>query len=320
MIPTPKILQALGWLLVVAFIPFVLAILSVDIHVSDIKEFLFDRFVKLTSWQVILVLVAFVAALIFVNHQTFKRDKQVNQLAEQVYRKDQMISTIERHLHDAKQIRFLDVVTGIPNEAKWKIDIQALAAAASEELPYHIALIDLVSFGALNDAFGYAKVDQILKYLARALDDSMRKNEGLYRRHLDDAALLPDRLYRKYPGGDEFYIVAEGSEADMLGLLVRLQRLITTRIDSYVSKEIAQEPIQLRFSGAVCRLYREESPDSLTDRLIEVLRPTRYPTASKRLNWESGKRSVDFPPDSLPFRLYKQAEDEFVIAKRQASS
>src|SRR5262249_38614371 len=149
---------------------------------------------------------------------------------------------------------------------------------------------------------------------------SMRKNEGFYRRHLDDAAMLPDRLYRKYPGGDEFYIVAEGSEADMLGLLVRLQRLITTRIDPYVSQEIAQTPIQLRFSGAACRLYREERPDSLTDRLIEVLRPTRYPTASTRLNWESSKRSTDFRPDSLAFRLYKQAEDEFAIAKQQTNS
>jgi hypothetical protein len=43
MIPTPKILQALGWLLVVALIPFVLAILSVDLHVSDIKVSLLKR-------------------------------------------------------------------------------------------------------------------------------------------------------------------------------------------------------------------------------------------------------------------------------------
>jgi diguanylate cyclase (GGDEF)-like protein len=311
MLSTPRIRKILENIALLLVIPAVIGVLIVDIRMDDVRAFFLDRHITLAVWIYGVVLLVFLAFAIFLNNRSYQRDKAIERRDEDIHRLKQTISTLERHLDDAKQLRFLDVVTGIPNEAKWQVDIERLAAAASDDAPCHVALIDLVAFGKLNDELGYAKVDEILRYLAQTLDDNMRKNEGLYRKHLEDNALLPDRLYRKYPGGDEFYIVVEGSEAEMLGLLARLQQLMSKRIDQHVTDDIAGKPVKLKFSGAVCRLYRDERADSVTKRLIEGLRPTRYPNAARRLNWQSGRKSTDCRPDSLEHRLYKQAEEEF---------
>ena len=59
-----------------------------------------------------------------------------------------------------------------------------------------------------------------------------------------DEGMLPDRLYRKYPGGDEFYVIAKGKEGDLVGLLWRLQKLITDNVDESISRR--------RSPGAIC--------------------------------------------------------------------
>ena len=287
--------------------------------------------VNVTIWQIFLLAAAATASVIVLNRAIELKQKKATELKAQMahdrreseaqidYR-DQTIGTLQRHLHDARQFRFLDVVTGIPNEARWKNDIIQYSAKASIDTPRQVALIDLVDFGRLNDELGYSTVDKILRYLAQSLEESMRKNEGLYKRHLVDNALLPSRLYRKYPGGDEFYVVAEGSEASMIGLLTRLQRLIRTRLDEHISQSIAQSkaPLQILFSGAVCELHRDEEPEALTRRLEDHLRPTRYPDATLRLNWQSGQRSVDFLVGSIEHNLYREAEREFAIARPES--
>jgi GGDEF domain-containing protein len=312
---TRRVLGVLGTVLALIVIPTIINLITPLTTVQEVVDFVLARTIGLVVWQAAAVVLAVLAGAIVLNHLIHRRDEEIRDLRAQLHHKDQTISTIEGHLHDAAQLRYLDVVTGIPNEAKWKADIAALAPKASSDVAYHVALIDLVGFGRLNDELGYQKVDEILRFLANALDDNMRKNEGLYKRHLVDNALLPERLYRKYPGGDEFYVVAGGSEADMLGLLTRLQRLIARDVDPYVSKNIAKAPVRLRFSGAVCRLYRDEDPEALTHRLIDCLRPTRYDGAPSRLVWESRKRSSDFDAGTAERRLYEHAEAEFAASR-----
>lgn len=299
----------------------------------------FDVTFEATIWQASLCALAITVILILLNrlieedrkaierlkglldqqHQSATKEMadKVKAFDAQLEYRDQTITTLQGHLHDARQFNLLDVVTGIPNEAKWQDDIDDFAKKASTDTPRQVALIDLVGFGRLNDELGYSKVDKILRYLAQALEESMRKNEGLYKRHLVDNAMLPNRIYRKYPGGDEFYVVAEGSEASMLGLLTRLQRLITSRIDKHITENIAQskEPLRILFSGAVCQLYRGEKPERLKQRLEDYLRPKRYSDATSRLSWESGKTSADFPVGSIERNLYEQAAQEFAIVK-----
>lgn len=341
MIPTSRLLLIFGGVYTIGIGILVnlvsQKIIDRDFNLVEKVRYYFDVGVEGTLWQATLLALAATIVVTVLNRVIEQDRKEIVRLREslssqraaaaaeladkvraldaQVEYRDQTITTLQRHLHDARQFNFLDVVTGIPNEAKWKNDIDEFAAKASAGTPRQVALIDLVGFGRLNDELGYSKVDKILRYLAQSLEESMRKNEGLYKRHLVDNAMLPNRIYRKYPGGDEFYVVAEGSEAGMLGLLTRLQRLITARLDKHISDNIAQtrEPLRIRFSGAVCQLYRGEEPSMVTQRLEDYLRSTRYPDATRRLNWESGKTSADFPAGSVDRNLYEQAELEFAV-------
>ena len=339
MLTTPRILKILAAVGTSIVIPVILTVAFVDIKFDHIKAF-FEQQVALTVWIYVAAIVAVMALAIFLNDRTYRRDlkfeKRNGEIAievekrngevavnieklngeiakrdEDIRRLNQTLVALQGLLDDANQMRFLDYVTGVPNEAKWKIDIARLSPTMADRGGQcHIALIDLVAFGELNDEFGYAKVDEILKYLANALDDSMRKNEWLYRKQAEDGGLRPDPLYRKYPGGDEFYIVIESSEADMLGLLVRLQQLMAGKIEDYIFKNIAGRKIPLLFSGAVCRLYPNQTPAQVNDRLIAALKTARYKDSPTRLKW-SDKTSADFAPDTIEHRLYKQAETEF---------
>lgn len=316
MIPTRRLIKWLGALLVVIVIPTIINLMTAGttVTVQQAIRSAATAQIELLGWQLAVVALPILGVALFLNHMIDARNRSIMRLNAQLYDKDQTISTLEYHLHDATQQRFRDRVTGIWNEAKWSEDVEALSSTVTAESPYTVALIDLVDFGSLNDEVGYQKVDDILKYLARTLDSSIRKREGFYKRHLVDNALLPERLYRKYPGGDEFYIVIKGTEADMLGLLTRLQRQITSEIDPYVSEKIAKiRP--LRFAGAVCSFERHDKPAHLTSRLIDCLRPTRYKGATTRLLWESGRRSTDFAADDPKRRLYEQAEAVFSTAK-----
>jgi GGDEF domain-containing protein len=322
MIPTRWLLALLGGLFTLGIAPIVVNLISQKLIDREFKpldaiDFYFGQTFIVAIWAIFLFAIVIGGIIVLFNRAIESRNLEIADLMAQLTSRDNTISAIKGHLHDARQIQFLDMVTGIPNEAKWIDDIDGFATKASIDTPRQVALIDLVDFGRLNHELGYGKVDEILRFLAQSLDESMRKSEGLYRRPLDDNGMLPkdamspNRIYRKYPGGDEFYVVAEGSEASMLGLLTRLQRLITTRLDKHISDNIAKAPIQIRFSGGVCQLYRGEKADRLTQRLVDCLRPTRYPNATRRLNWESGKRSVDFEVGSTDRNLYEQAELEF---------
>lgn len=318
MLSSPRIRRLLTGIGSSIVLPVVITVAFVDLRFGDVRAFFFDQQVTLTVWVCVAVPAAFLVFAIFLNDRTYQRDVEIAKRAAEIAKRDedirrlqQTIETLEGRLDDANQMRFLDYVTGIPNEAKWKIDIARLAASISNRsTPCHIALIDLVAFGQLNDEFGYAKVDEILKHLAHALDDSMRKNEGLYRKQAEDGGLRPDPLYRKYPGGDEFYIVIESSEAEMLGLLARLQQLMSSRIEQHVSDNIAGRKVSLLFSGAVCRLFPDQTPDDVTNQLIAGLKAARYSDSPTRLKW-SAKTSADFEPNTIEHRLYRQAEVTF---------
>ncbi len=300
----------LSFLLLAVFFPIVTNVIAPMLRLESIIKPWADRLHEETivpNWGFAAI---FAAAAILLNHLRSYYLTRIEGLSAELHYLNQRVETLTSNLDDATQLRFVDVVTGISNESKWKEDIEHNAAISSKDTPVQVALIDLIGFGRLNDDLGYQKVDEILKYLARTLDETLRKNEGLYKRRLIDDALLPDRLYRKYPGGDEFYVIAKGTEADMLGLLSRLQLMITRTIDQHISSEIAKREINLRFAGAVCRLHRNEDADTVTGRLIDYLRRTRYPGAARRLVWESGRESKDFD-DPRDIEAYKRAEKLF---------
>ncbi|MGQ9504053.1 MAG: GGDEF domain-containing protein [Thermogutta sp.] len=90
-----------------------------------------------------------------------------------------------------------DPLTGLANRRGWKITIKQLWREAGEKAYYLlVALFDLDGFKKVNDQFGHAFGDEVLKSVAQKAQEACRKGDLLARWGGDEFALaviLPDK-------------------------------------------------------------------------------------------------------------------------------
>ncbi|WP_156103958.1 GGDEF domain-containing protein, partial [Acidithiobacillus ferrivorans] len=105
-----------------------------------------------------------------------------------------------------------DVLTGLPNRDGLRLVFdQALARTERQERLLAVGFLDLDAFKPVNDIYGHAAGDDLLKEIARRLQDAVRRTDTVARM-----------------GGDEFVLLLEGlrdmNELDQV--LARLQAAI----------------------------------------------------------------------------------------------
>lgn len=102
------------------------------------------------------------------------------------------------------RIRYLalhDPLTGARNRLAFNEDLPRASEAASEDQPASLVVIDLDRFKPVNDVYGHAAGDELLRQIVRRMSPRLKTGMTLYRM-----------------GGDEFAIlVAPGAEPDPVG-------------------------------------------------------------------------------------------------------
>jgi diguanylate cyclase (GGDEF)-like protein/PAS domain S-box-containing protein len=94
---------------------------------------------------------------------------------------------------------FHDTLTGLPNRALFRNRVEhALASQRRNGRPVSVLFLDVDDFKLVNDSLGHAAGDEVLKEVARRIDDCMRP--------VDTAARL---------GGDEFAILIHEAESEL---------------------------------------------------------------------------------------------------------
>ncbi len=138
-----------------------------------------------------------------------------------------------------------DALTGLPNRvlALDRVE-QMLARARRQDLPVAALYVDIDDFKNVNDSFGHAAGDELLRIVARRLSSVIR--EG------DTAARL---------GGDEFVVLVEGSTLDAGPELVAERLRDALREPCNMRGEIGRE-LSITASIGVAFGLRE-SPDEL---------------------------------------------------------
>lgn len=153
-----------------------------------------------------------------------------------------------------------DALTGLLDRGRFDREaLEAIAEGAAAHKPVSLLVIDLDHFKSFNDRFGHATGDEILREVARAIQNAVR--EG-------------DRVYRY--GGEEFVVLCEGLAADGATLLAeRLRRTVssvvlaagrvTASIGVATTPEDGSDLTEL-FATADARLYgaKESGRDRVT--------------------------------------------------------
>jgi diguanylate cyclase (GGDEF)-like protein len=144
---------------------------------------------------------------------------------------------------EARQEARIDALTGLRNRRAFD---EALAEEVKLvrrlQIPLTVAMIDIVDFKEINDRWSPAEGDRCLQEVAKALDDSLRD---------------PDQVFRW--GGDEFSLILTGTAAEHT-------QSLSNRLSVIVSSTCSRpdhEPIEIRFAAA--QLRDEESPAEVVE-------------------------------------------------------
>jgi diguanylate cyclase (GGDEF)-like protein len=144
---------------------------------------------------------------------------------------------------EAREEARIDSLTGLHNRRAFDEEVvEQIKLAARLELPLSIAMVDIVDFKRINDAWSPAQGDRCLREVGQALRSTLRD---------------PDLCYRW--GGDEFALILTGTPASN-----------TERLASRLAEAVADacrapdaQPLQIRF--AVAELRDGVSPSELTE-------------------------------------------------------
>jgi diguanylate cyclase (GGDEF)-like protein len=119
-----------------------------------------------------------------------------------------MLSGARRHRRQLSALATLDALTQLPNRRHTAdLATQAIANASATSTPLTLALIDLDHFKAINDEYGHAAGDLVLRDFARLTRDVLRETDTFGRW-----------------GGEEFLLLMPGTSLDLaLAIVERLR-------------------------------------------------------------------------------------------------
>nr|WP_246363223.1 HD domain-containing phosphohydrolase [Deinococcus budaensis] len=190
-----------------------------------------------------------------------------------------------------------DPLTGLGDRRAFDADLEALLAQLPPGDSAHLLLLDVNDFKTWNDAGGHLRGDALLREFARALSESFRPGDGVYRF-----------------GGDEFVVLAHGDAArpltqELLGRAAQAERLTQARgfPGLSVAAGVASCPAEAQRPGDLLRLadgrmLREKAARRASQRLGRLGRVA--------LDDRAAQRASEVALQALRFTLALLARDD----------
>jgi diguanylate cyclase (GGDEF)-like protein len=169
----------------------------------------------------------------------------------------------QRHLLD--QMAHMDGLTGIPNRRKFEqIIASEWARHQRASQPLSLAILDVDHFKRFNDTFGHASGDEVLKAVAGAMRDMLRRTG-------DFAARL---------GGEEFVLVFSGSDATSSAAMADNVRQAMEEIELPVGK------ITVSIGGVTLIPEHQHTPETIMEIADKLLYEAKQ-NGRNRVCWQS---------------------------------
>ena len=184
---------------------------------------------------------------------THTRDMRgaVSQLKERLDTNQREIERLRAEVDRARADALIDVLTGLPNRRAFDQQLaQALAAPTSGAC---LLVTDIDHFKKVNDTFGHLFGDNVLRVVARALNDCVIK------------PYVAARV-----GGEEFAVLMPG--APLAGAQQVAEKIRTTIAGSRIRRKDSQESIgQITVSLGVAAMRDGESAEGWFERADQAL-------------------------------------------------
>ncbi|MEO8099758.1 MAG: GGDEF domain-containing protein [Acidobacteriota bacterium] len=169
------------------------------------------------------------------------------QHAEALTRKMQKI---EERLKAAEALTETDPLTGLGNR---RLLVRIIDEAIERKIPFCLVLLDLNSFKAVNDRFGHAEGDRLLKAVASGLAGAVRGGDAIGRW-----------------GGDEFVILLK--DVDLAGAQARSEQIQTKVFGEFMLQRYGKvSRFAVSASIGTAEYRAGESSDELFERADQLL-------------------------------------------------
>ncbi len=191
--------------------------------------------------------------------------------------------TLEEERRQQFHLARHDTLTGLPNRRQFEEHLgHALARARRQGTPLAVCMLDIDDFKPVNDRFGHAAGDALLRQAALRLRDALRQSD------------LIARL-----GGDEFVLAIDdlGSIGALPGLLGRISAAMEAPFDLGG----AVGAVRIGLSAGVAMFPEDgDDPDLLLRRADAALYATKARKAARQRNWQRWSEEIVGPAAPSP--------------------
>ncbi len=166
-----------------------------------------------------------------------------------------------------KRLAATDVLTGIPNRRAFTQSFQAkLADAAETGHPFSLIMLDIDHFKKVNDTYGHASGDDVLKAVAKRLSDTLREEDVVGR-----------------VGGEEFAVLLDGADTSLGKTVAERLRVAIERqpVECRNGRTIS---VTSSFGGVTTRGRKPPDPDDLLSAADKALYHSKE-TGRNRVTW-----------------------------------
>ena len=185
--------------------------------------------------------------------ETQRMQEQNRHLQERLAESSQLIGKLRDDLDSVRREAMTDGLTGIPNRKLLDVTLLQMCEADSDCHPLSLLLLDIDHFKQFNDRFGHALGDQVLKLVARTLNECVKGRD----------------LAARY-GGEEFAIVLPQTRLrDAFAVAEQVRISVSNK--KLVKRNTGEDLGQITMSIGIAQLRLPEPLGSLFQRADEAM-------------------------------------------------
>ncbi len=205
------------------------------------------------------------------------------ELQSMVRRLEKSQAQVEEQNKELSYLATRDALTGCLNRRSFAEQFAlAFEAARADDTPLSCIMVDLDHFKSVNDNFGHAVGDEVIKMLAEVLQSNTRK----------------DDLVGRY-GGEEFCLVLPGMPADKA---LRLAERIRLRIKDESARRYEQGPRVTASLGVADLGNGPKDPGELNHLADEALYAAKQSGRNRVVSWSAMAKADDRSDMPVPMQ------------------